>query len=133
MAHLKNADLIVGFNIIKFDYGVLSAYTGIDLRELPTFDILEDIYKRLGFRIGLDHLARETIDQAKSGDGLQAVEWFRQGEMEKLTDYCRQDVIATRDLFMYGLEKGSLIYRTKKDNKRVRLLVDWKLEDILKK
>jgi DEAD/DEAH box helicase domain-containing protein len=133
MAHLKKADLIVGFNIIRFDYGVLSAYTGIDLRELPTFDILEDIYNRLGFRIGLDHLAKETIDQVKSGDGLQAVKWFRQGEMEKLTDYCRQDVEATRDLFIYGLENGSLIYRTKKDNKRVRLLVDWKLDNMLKK
>jgi DEAD/DEAH box helicase domain-containing protein len=53
--------------------------------------------------------------------------------MEKLTDYCRQDVAATRDLFIYGLENGSLIYRTKKDNKRVRLLVDWKLDNMLKK
>ncbi len=131
--HLKKADLIVGFNIRRFDYSVLSAYTGIDLSELPTFDILEDIYNRLGFRLGLDHLAKETIDQAKSADGIQAVEWFRQGEMEKLTDYCRQDVVATRDLFIYGLEKGSLIYRTKKDNKRVRLLVDWKLDNMLKK
>jgi DEAD/DEAH box helicase domain-containing protein len=131
VAHLNKADLIVGFNIRRFDYSVLSAYTGIDLRELPTFDILEDIHNRLGFRLGLDHLAKETIDQAKSADGIQAVEWFRQGEMEKLTDYCRQDVVATRDLFIYGLENGSLIYRTKKDNKRVRLLVDWKLEDMI--
>jgi DEAD/DEAH box helicase domain-containing protein len=131
--HLKKAELIVGFNIRRFDYSVLSAYTGINLSELPTFDILEDIHNRLGFRLGLDHLAKETIDQAKSADGIQAVEWFRQGEMEKLTDYCRQDVVATRDLFIYGLEKGSLIYRTKKDNKRVRLLVDWKLDNLLKK
>ena len=133
IARLKKADLIVGFNIRRFDYGVLSAYTGEELRELPTFDILEDIYNRLGFRLGLDHLAKETIDQGKSADGVQAVEWFRQGEMKKLTDYCQQDVVATRDLFLYGLENGTLIYRTKSDNKRVRLLVDWNLEKMLKK
>jgi len=52
--------------------------------------------------------------------------------MEKLTKYCSQDVAVTRDLFMYGLEKGHLIYKTKKEGKRVRLRVDWKLEDMLK-
>ncbi len=128
---LEEADLVVGFNIKKFDYSVLSAYTSRDFEELPTFDILEDIYNRLGFRLGLDHLAKETINQKKLADGLQAVAWFREGEMEKLTAYCRQDVAATRDLFQYGLTNGHLIYRTKKDDARVRLPVDWKLEEIL--
>ncbi|MDB9822179.1 DEAD/DEAH box helicase [Deltaproteobacteria bacterium] len=133
VTYLKRADLIVGFNIKKFDYDVLSAYTGSNLSELPTFDILEDIHNRLGFRLGLDHLAKETLGHGKSADGIQAVEWFRHGEMKKLTDYCRQDVIATRDLFLYGLENGNLIYRTKRDGNRVRLLVDWNLENILRK
>ncbi|MBW2610185.1 MAG: DEAD/DEAH box helicase [Deltaproteobacteria bacterium] len=132
LAHLKKADLVVGFNVKGFDYGVLSAYTTGDLKELPTFDILEDIHKRLGFRLGLDHLAKETINKGKTADGLQAVEWFRQGEMKKLTDYCSQDVAATRDLFQYGLKESHLIYRTKKDNRRVRLLVDWNLENMIK-
>ena len=131
LSYLEKADLVVGFNVKRFDYGVLSAYTNRNLRDLPTFDILDDIHKRLGFRLGLDHLAKETIDQKKSADGIQAVEWFRRGEMEKLTDYCRQDVAATRDLFIYGLNNGHLIYRTKKDNRRVRLLVDWKLENLI--
>ena len=129
---LDKADLIVGFNIKRFDYAVLSAYTSRKLADLPTFDLLEDIYKRLGFRLGLDHLAKETINQRKSADGLQAVEWFRQGEMEKLTSYCRQDVAATRDLFLFGLDEGHLIYRTKKENKRVRLPVDWNLDKMIK-
>jgi DEAD/DEAH box helicase domain-containing protein len=133
LAHLKKADLVVGFNIKKFDYKVLSSYMGNELQDLPTFDILEDISKRLGYRLGLDHLAEETIHQHKSADGIQAVEWFRQGEMKKLTDYCRRDVAITRDLFLYGVEKGNLIYREKKNNRRVRLLVQWDLKDMIKK
>ncbi len=128
--YLDKADLIIGFNIKKFDYKVLGAYTARDLKALPTFDILEDIYRRLGFRLSLDHLATETLNQGKTADGLQAVEWFRQGEMEKLTEYCRQDVKVTRDLFLYGLEKGHLIYREKRSGRRLRLLVDWKLSDL---
>jgi DEAD/DEAH box helicase domain-containing protein len=130
--HMERADLIIGFNIKGFDYRVLRAYTYRDLQALPTFDILEDIHKRLGFRLGLDHLATETLDRGKTADGLQAVEWFRQGEMDKLIEYCQQDVATTRDLFHHGVETGCLIYREKQEDRRVRLLVDWKLEDMVK-
>jgi DEAD/DEAH box helicase domain-containing protein len=131
LAHLEKADLIVGFNIKRFDYEVLRAYTTKDLKGLATFDILEDIFRRLGFRLGLDHLAAETLRKNKSADGLQALEWFKKGEMEKLTEYCRQDVEITKELFEYGLKNGHLIYRTKQDDQRVMLRVDWDLEDML--
>ena len=131
LAHLDRADLIVGFNIKKFDYSVLGAYTGKDLRSLPTFDILEDVHRRLGFRLSLDHLAKETLNRGKTAHGLQAVEWFRKGEMEKLTKYCREDVAVTRDLFRYGLENGHLVYREKRSGTRLRLRVDWELDKLL--
>jgi DEAD/DEAH box helicase domain-containing protein len=79
----------------------------------------------------LDHLAGETLNLNKSGDGLQALEWFKQGEMDKLSDYCRQDVAITRDLFQYGLKNGHLIYREKKHDRRVRLPVDWNLDELI--
>jgi len=132
LTHLKTGDLIVGFNIKRFDYKVLGAYSEQNLSDLPTFDILEDVYRRLGFRLGLDHLATETLNKGKTADGLQAVEWFRKGEMEKLTEYCRDDVAATRDLFLYGIENGHLIYRKKGGDTRLRLLVDWNLENLIR-
>jgi DEAD/DEAH box helicase domain-containing protein len=131
LAHLEKADLIIGFNIKRFDYQVLSAYTSKPLGLLPTFDILEDVFKRLGFRLSLKHLAAETLGQQKTADGFQAVEWFRQGDMEKLTAYCRQDVAVTRDLFRYGLENAHLVFREKRENRRVRLPVDWNLEEMI--
>jgi DEAD/DEAH box helicase domain-containing protein len=133
ISHLEKADLVVGFNIKRFDYAVLSAYTPKDFKTIPTFDILEDVHKRLGFRLGLDSLASETLGAGKSADGLQALEWFRQGEMEKLTEYCKQDVAVTRDLFEFGLKEGYLIYRSKKEKQRLRLRVDWELEDMIKR
>jgi DEAD/DEAH box helicase domain-containing protein len=128
---LEQADLVVGFNIKGFDYKVLSAYTPKDLSRINTFDILEDIHRRLGFRLSLDHLAQETLKQGKSADGLQAVEWFREGEMEKLTEYCTQDVSVTWRLFQFGVEQGHLIYREKQADRRLRLRVDWNVEKLL--
>ncbi len=128
---LQKADLIVGFNIKGFDYKVLSAYTPMNFSDLRTFDILEDVYRKLGFRLGLDHLAKETLKRGKTAEGLQAVEWFREGEMEKLTAYCREDVAVTRDLFLFGVEKGHVIYREKREKRRLRLRVDWDIDKLV--
>jgi DEAD/DEAH box helicase domain-containing protein len=133
ISHLSMADLVIGFNLKRFDYPVLAPYTCQDLTELPTFDLLEEIYDRLGYRLSLDHLARETLDREKHADGLQALEWYKAGEIEKLMEYCKQDVILTRDLFLHGLEKGQLIYRNKKENQRLRLLVDWNIDNLIHK
>ena len=128
---LKNADLIVGFNIKRFDYHVLGAYTDLEeLKALPTFDILDDIKKRLGFRLSLDHLAINTLNKGKIGNGLLAVEWFKTGAMENLIEYCKQDVRVTKELFYHGLEKGYLVY--KQHNRRCRLLVDWDLRNMIR-
>lgn len=129
VATLERADLVVGFNIKSFDYRVLRAYTSARLEDLPTFDILEDIHKRLGFRLTLDHLAEETLNRNKTADGIQAVSWFREGRMEELAAYCREDVALTRDLFLHGVREGHLVYRDKRTGSRLRLLVDWRPED----
>ena len=129
--HFAKADLVIGFNVKRFDYKVLAPYTNQNLNKIPTFDILEHIYNRLGYRLSLDHLVSETLNKGKSADGLQALEWFKAGEIEKLTEYCKQDVILTRDLFLHGLEKGYLIYWNKRENERVRLLVDWDINKII--
>jgi DEAD/DEAH box helicase domain-containing protein len=94
---------------------------------------LEDIHQRLGYRMALDHLAVETLHRSKSGDGLQALEWYKQGEMEKLSDYCLKDVEITKAIFEYGLEKGHIVYRTKQEDQRVLLRVDWNLANLIPK
>jgi DEAD/DEAH box helicase domain-containing protein len=122
--HLKELDLVVGFNIKRFDNRVLSAYTSFDLNDLPTLDILEEITTRLGYRLSLDRLAENTLGVKKSGDGLQALQWYKEGRMAELTDYCRRDVEITRDLYLFGLEKRYLLFSNKAGN-LVRLPVSF--------
>ena len=129
---LKAADLVVGFNIRRFDYRVLSAYTGEDLGRIPTFDMLDDIKARLGFRLSLDHLAENTLGERKAADGLQAVAWFREGRMEELMEYCRKDVELTRRVFEFGRQNSFVLYETK-EGRKVRLPVEWDLDGILRR
>jgi DEAD/DEAH box helicase domain-containing protein len=124
-ALLDGASLVVGFNVKKFDYRVLSGYTGVDyVRKLPTLDLLEEVHRRIGFRVGLDGLAKETLGAAKSGDGLQCLEWVRQGRMDLVEAYCRKDVEILRDLYLYGRREGCVYFRHR-ERGRVKVAVEW--------
>jgi DEAD/DEAH box helicase domain-containing protein len=126
VAALRQATLVVGFNIKRFDYGVLAGYTGEDYcRTLPTFDLLEDLHRRLGFRVGLGRLAGDTLGAAKTADGLQSLAWVRQGRLDLVEDYCRHDVEILRDLYLHGRREGCLIYHDSRRDLRLRVGVDW--------
>lgn len=124
IGELKTADLVVGFNVINFDYEVLRAYTDYPLRQLPTVDMLDDIYRVLGFRLGLDALASATLGTNKSADGMQAIRWWRQGKMQELFDYCQQDVEITRQLYEFGRQNKYVQYRDRQWRMR-RVPVNW--------
>ena len=121
---LKAADLVVGFNVISFDYQVLTAYTDHPLRQLPTVDMLDDIYRTLGFRVSLDALASATLGVGKSADGLQAIRWWREGKMQELFDYCQKDVEVTRQLYEFGRQNKYVQYRDRRWKVR-RVPVNW--------
>ncbi len=122
--HFKKCNLVVGFNVKRFDFRVLSGYSDFNFEKLPTLDILEDVHNRLGYRLSLDHLAKVTLGQKKTADGLQALQWWKQGRIREIIDYCKKDVEITRDLFLYGQKNGYLLF-TNKAKKTVRIPVKW--------
>jgi DEAD/DEAH box helicase domain-containing protein len=123
---LRSAALVIGFNIKRFDYRVLAGYTGEDYeRLLPTLDLLEDVHSRLGFRVGMGHLALETLGCPKSADGLQSLQWVREGRLDLVEQYCRRDVEILRDLYLHGRREGFLFYRDRKRDLRFKLRVEW--------
>jgi DEAD/DEAH box helicase domain-containing protein len=124
IAELKSADLVVGFNVLSFDYEVLQAYTDEPLKKLPTVDMLDHIHKRLGFRVSLDNLAGATLGTSKSADGLQAVRWYKQGRMQEILDYCQQDVEVTRQLYKYGQRHKHVKFRDRNYRERT-VPVSW--------
>ena len=114
IADLRGADLVVGYNLLRFDYEVLRAYTDDPLSDLPTVDMLQDLYRTLGWRLKLDNVASATLGETKSADGLQAVRWFRQGQLDKVTDYCRRDVEVTWRVYQFGQQNGYVQYRDRR-------------------
>jgi DEAD/DEAH box helicase domain-containing protein len=102
-------DLIIGFNNHGFDDIVCSAYFP-EMPKVPSFDMLGEVARNLGFRVKLDNLAHATLGTGKSGDGLKAIRLYREGKIEELRAYCLDDVKITRELYDYGRNYGKLMY-----------------------
>lgn len=110
---IERADVLVGFNIDGFDMPALNAHYQADSISFPTLDILDRIKQQAGHRISLDAVAQETLGIGKSGNGLDAIRYYREGNLKALSDYCLQDVAVTRDIYDYGFQKGHVKFRNK--------------------
>ncbi len=114
---LEKADALVGYNSNHFDIPLLNKYYPGDLTHIKSIDILEEIRKSLGRRLRLDSVAEATVGAKKSGHGLQAVRWWREGKIDEIKKYCEQDVKITKKVFDYALEHGHVKF---KDGSRKR-------------
>lgn len=122
---LESAPLIVGFNLVRFDYEVLSAYTDRPLTGIPTLDIHEEVYRHTGIRLSLEDLTSATLGLEKSASGLLAVRWFKDGRLDLVMEYCRRDVEITKALYEYGRDHGQVFYWDRARGSRRTIPVFW--------
>ncbi len=118
---LEKADLLIGFNSDHFDIPILNKYYSGDLTKIKSLDLLSEVKKSLGRRIKLDTIAEATLNKNKSGHGLEAVVWWRNGEKQKVIDYCIDDVRITKDVYEYALKNKLLKYKDGKEIKDIKL------------
>jgi DEAD/DEAH box helicase domain-containing protein len=124
---LQRADLVVGFNNLRFDYEVLHAYTPLDLRQIPTLDMLVEIQKTLQHRLSLDAIAAATLGVEKTAEGMQAIRWFQQGKLLQIAEYCCYDVKITRLVHEHGAAHQRLHYRNRFGT-QLTVPVSWRMD-----
>lgn len=127
---IHGASAVIGFNLLRFDYLVLEPY-GLQLTKTlgeKSIDLLQSIVQTLGFRVSLDNLVRATLGEGKIADGRQSVQWYREGNLSAVIEYCEADVQQTWKLFKYGVENGHIFFTDRRRGKR-RLSVNWKITE----
>jgi DEAD/DEAH box helicase domain-containing protein len=130
--YFEKADQLIGYNIDHFDIPVLAKYYSGDLSKIKTLDLLKEVKKSLGKRLKLDSLAEATLGKGKSAHGGLAVTWWRQGEKQKVIDYCIDDVKITKDIYEYALKNGLLKYKEKDTGETKEIKIDtsdWNKKD----
>lgn len=108
---LEQADMLITFNGDHFDIPLLNKYYSGDLTKIKSLDLLVEVKKVLGRRIKLDTIAEATLGINKSGHGLDAITWWRNGEIDKIIKYCIDDVKITKDIYDYAMINSKLKYK----------------------
>ncbi|MBU4421856.1 ribonuclease H-like domain-containing protein [Candidatus Parcubacteria bacterium] len=126
---LLSAERIIGYNLNGFDYPVLNNYAPYDLLKLPTLDMMDEVQKSLGFRIKLDSIAQGSLGAGKSGNGLDAVRFWKEQKLEELEKYCRQDVKVTKEIYEYGKQNGILRFDDYLTGEKREIKVDFNPQD----
>lgn len=121
---LQRADLVVGFNVVRFDYEVLHGYTPLDLTQVPTLDMLVYLADKLQHRLSLDAIATATFGLEKTAEGLQAIKWFKEGRLFEIAEYCCYDVKLTKLVHEYGAAHRQLHYNNR-FGRKLTVAVDW--------
>jgi len=121
---LLKADLVVGLNHLRFDYEVLHGYSIIDLTQASTLDLMVDLQKTLGHRLSLDAIASASLGTEKTAEGLQAIQWWKEGELLKIAEYCCFDVKITKMVHEFGMRNKQVFYKNRFGN-RLSVEVDW--------
>ena len=124
LTDLQRADLVVGFNILRFDYEVLHGYTSFDLSQLPTLDMMVKLADTLQHRLSLDSIATATFGVEKTAEGLQAIQWFKEGRMLEIAEYCCYDVKITKLVHEHGQRHRQLHYQNR-FGKKLTVPVSW--------
>jgi DEAD/DEAH box helicase domain-containing protein len=118
---LEHADILVGYNSDHFDIPILNKYYSGDLTKIKSVDLLKEVRDVLGRRLRMDNLAEATLGRKKIADGMQAVRWWQEGNIEKIREYCAEDVRITRELYDYAKEHKKLKYKDYDGVREVKL------------
>ncbi len=110
---LIRADLVIGFNQLRFDYEVLHGYTVFDLSQVPTLDMLVDLQSKLQHRLSLDSIAGATLGVEKTSEGLQAIKWWKKGLVLEIAEYCCFDVKITKLVHEFGAANKQIFYKNR--------------------
>jgi len=121
----KDAECLIGFNSKSFDVPILQQYIHYDLSRIPHIDIFEDVTNHLGHRVSLNILALSTLGEGKTGDGLKAIDYYRDKKFEELKKYCLDDVRLTKDIFDYGRRHDKVVVRSKDSRGYHDIPVNW--------
>jgi DEAD/DEAH box helicase domain-containing protein len=117
--------MFITYNGDHFDIPLLNKYykkaSRGDLTKIRSLDILKEIKNTYGRRMKLDQIAEGTFGKAKDANGLMAVTWWRQGEIEKIRKYCLEDVHITKDVYEYAMKNKKLIFVEGPFTKEIKL------------
>ncbi len=123
--YFQKAELLITFNGVYFDIPLLNKYykkAGLgDLNKTRHLDVFKEVKNTSGRWLKLDKIAEGTFGIKKTGDGFDAVKWWREGKVDDIRKYCLMDVKITKDVYEFAIKNKKLIYKEGPFVKEIKL------------
>lgn len=104
---LLSIDLLVGYNIHRFDIPILKASGCRIPAQLQTVDLLLEVEKRCGRKVSLDSILKANFGvDPKHADPLHNIRLWKEGRLVELVENCINDVVGMHRLYE-ALSDGS--------------------------
>ncbi len=121
--HLEAADLVVGYNLLRWDLNVLRGYKGVKLEQLPKIiDLCQELsYSMMMNGPSLDELYKANFGAEAGPSGFDLLKFWKQGNKLAVVEACVNDVMRMQRLFQHANEKEWLYVGSEALCKRVKL------------
>ena len=128
--HFDKGGKLLGHNIASFDLPILRDSMDIYcirkyLSEKAYIDTSRYLVKEHKERFRLQNLVECTFGDSKTMDSADAPVLWKQGEFDKVTEYCLKDSQLVYNLWKSGQEKGFVKAFSIEKEKHVNLAVAW--------
>lgn len=110
---LNQADVIVGHNLLRFDYLVLQPYIKqniIKTLQNKTFDTMRELENVTRCWTSLDDLCKRNFGTTKTVDTLKIPKMWRDGKHQEVKDYLLNDLKMIEAVFNHGKNVGKFKY-----------------------
>tara|TARA_R110001592_G_scaffold228256_1_gene484709 strand:- start:99 stop:692 length:594 start_codon:yes stop_codon:yes gene_type:complete len=128
--HLQKGGLLLGHNIASFDLAILKDSMDIYcinkyLKDKKYIDTSRILTKNHGERFPLQNLGVNTLNESKLMESADAPRLWKQGEYDRVVEYCMKDTKIVYDIWKYGQENGFVKAFSIEKEEFVDLEVDW--------
>ncbi|MBA7708798.1 hypothetical protein ES703_117702 [subsurface metagenome] len=112
-SYLLSLDIVVGHNLIAFDYVVLRRYFSKDIIEKlknKTIDTFQCIREKTGDWTKLDDLGKMNLGLEKLEDSIEIPGLWRAGKHQRVKEHLERDILIVKKIYNLGKETGELKY-----------------------
>lgn len=121
---ILSSQLIVGLNLKKFSYKVLSSFGNTDFQKIRSLDILDYLRKKIVLKPCIEDLFLGTLGINKSLDNMKITRLFKLGKTEEVKQITIQNVKALNSVYSFGKEKGH-VFLNDRTGQRWKISVSW--------
>ena len=128
--HFQKGGLLLGHNIQAFDLPILRESMDIYcinkyMKEKQFIDTSKELTKEHSERFPLKNLVKCSLDDSKLMESADAPKLWKQGEYDRVVEYCLKDTQLVYDLWKYGQENGFVKAFSVEKEKHMNLEVNW--------